>query len=118
MEKETQQRCKKLRQEYIDHLNMSNKQPIQEWEHKRKEIHERIFKEIVIRRDSKEGKAFSKKFDASIELELNNYSEIFAKRINRCETKEEMDKEMATLEFIKKWTNPKLKQEDGNSSQA
>ncbi len=94
-----------LRKKYIEHLNMPNKQPIQEWENKRKDIHEEIFLLKGITRNSKKGKEFSKIFDESIELELNNYNEVFAKRINNCQTKEEMDKEIATLEFLKKWQN-------------
>ena len=105
MDKQKQLRCEKLRQEYINHLNMVNKKPIQEWENKRKEIHERIFKEIGISRNSEEGKEFSKKFDASIELELTNLNEVFAKRISNANTKEEMDLELKKLEFIKKWSN-------------
>lgn len=96
--------CIKLRREYIDHLNMPNKQPIQEWENKRKEIHEKIFRVIGVDRKSKEGKEFSKKFDKSIELELKSLNEIFAKRISNCEIKEEMDLETRKLEFIKKWS--------------
>jgi len=104
---EVQERARKLRQEYINHLNMLNKKPIQEWERRRKEIHEEIFKEIGISRNSKEGKEFSKKFDKSIELELINLNEIFAKRISNSESKEEMDMEVKRLEFIKKWSKGK-----------
>ena len=95
----------KLRQRYINHLNMPNKQPIQEWENERRTIHNLIFKDIGLDRHSEDGKKFSKEFDRSIELELKSLTEIFCKRINGCETPEEMEEQKAKLEFIKKWSN-------------
>lgn len=93
-----------LRREYINHLNMHNKKPLMKWERKRKEIHDRIFKEVGLKRNSKEGKEFSRKFDRSIELELKSLTEVFAKRICNAKTKEDMEHEEAQFEFIKKWS--------------
>ena len=89
--------------EYIDHLNKENKKPIQEWENKRKELHDRILNSLKLNRISKKSREFSKIFDKYCELKIKSLTEIFAKRISNCDTKEEMEIERKKFEFIQKW---------------
>jgi len=103
VDKKLEREIAELRERYIYHLNHFDKKHPFEWEKKRKELHNRIFEIIGIERNSKEGKEFSKKFDKSIELELTNLNDVFAKRITNAESKDEMEAELKRAEFIKKW---------------
>ena len=93
-----------LVKKYVSHLNSVNKNDMQGWDEKRRELHNGIFESVKIKRNSTKGKAFDKELNRFCELKINNINEIFAKRISNCQTKEEMEHELAKLEFIKKWS--------------
>lgn len=96
----TPERATAMRQEYVNHLNMKNKHPIEQWEYERKRLHDNIFKSLDLDRHSDAGQKFSKEFDESILIEINSSTEQALKYLGSASTLEELERRTAKLKFI------------------
>lgn len=91
---------RELVDEYIRHF-ARDKTGIEDWEFKRKELHDKIFESIGLDRFSDKGKTFSRIFDAWAEPEILKVDPVvaMAKRVTNAETKDEIEKASAMLQI-------------------
>lgn len=78
--------------EYINHLDKPDKFNIQDWEIKRKEIHDKMFKDLGVERSSRMGQKISREIDKICSQKLDDGFQKDLKLISSAKTEEDLFK--------------------------